>query len=239
MNEAERFLRNAQAQAAQARQPAPASAPASAPAPAPAPAPVPPPPQPQQAWAHPQMPPPPPQQPWAQAPQPQIQPPPQQAWAQPQGWPQQPAYPQAQPSPQGWQQSGMSQSRQKAVSMGTAWRNFWTQWTCEGRASRSEYWFVYVAFSLVLCFFAMLAGVLAAIAPEAALIPAGLYLVMTVVSIFPWWFLSVRRLHDVGHSGWCKLLVIVPVIGPLILLIWLCTKSDPLPNKYGPVPNVE
>ncbi len=85
----------------------------------------------------------------------------------------------------------------------------------------------------------MLAGVLATIAPEAALIPTVIYLVMWVVSIFPWWFLTVRRLHDVGHSGWCLLLAIVPVIGVLILFIWMCTKSEPLPNKYGPVPNVE
>ena len=124
--------------------------------------------------------------------------------------------------------------------MGTAWHNFWTKWTFNGRSSRSEYWLAYVALSLVLCFFAMLAVLFVVIEiEEAAIIPLGLLVVLLVVSRFPWWFLSVRRLHDIGHSGWCLLLAIVPVIGHLILFIWTCTKSDPLPNKYGPVPNVE
>ncbi len=124
--------------------------------------------------------------------------------------------------------------------MGTAWRNLWTQWTFDGRASRSEYWFAYIAYTLTLFVIAMLPDLLRPVFQVnlgVSMIPSIVCTILIVVSIFPLWFLTVRRLHDIGHSGWCLLPAIVPVIGVLILFSWLCTKSDPLPNKYGPVPN--
>ena len=45
----------------------------------------------------------------------------------------------------------------------------------------------------------------------------------------------VRRLHDVGRSGWWYFLSLVPVIN-LILLSWLLTDSEDGPNAWGPSP---
>ena len=47
---------------------------------------------------------------------------------------------------------------------------------------------------------------------------------------------TVRRLHDVGRSGFWLLLVLVPVIGALIVLVFLLLESQREPNKWGPLP---
>ncbi len=44
----------------------------------------------------------------------------------------------------------------------------------------------------------------------------------------------VRRLHDTNHSGWWWFLILIPIIGWIILLVFLCTDSMPGDNKYGP-----
>jgi uncharacterized membrane protein YhaH (DUF805 family) len=47
---------------------------------------------------------------------------------------------------------------------------------------------------------------------------------------------SVRRLHDTGHSGWWVFINLIPVIGAIILLIFLLTDSQEGANQYGPNP---
>src|SRR5690625_3055906 len=45
-----------------------------------------------------------------------------------------------------------------------------------------------------------------------------------------------RRLHDTGRTGWWLLLVVIPIIGPLIVLILMLLDSKPGTNQYGPNP---
>lgn len=45
-----------------------------------------------------------------------------------------------------------------------------------------------------------------------------------------------RRLHDTGHSGWAILYFLIPLAGPIILLVFLCQDSYPAENNYGPNP---
>ncbi len=91
-----------------------------------------------------------------------------------------------------------------------------------GRASRSEYWWWYL--------FAVIVAVVAAIADSsgvlAGLIGLGLFL--------PGLAVGFRRLHDSGRSAWWLLIAIVPLIGILVLLVFLVSAGDALPNKYGP-----
>ncbi|MGG7036757.1 MAG: DUF805 domain-containing protein, partial [Flavobacterium sp.] len=47
---------------------------------------------------------------------------------------------------------------------------------------------------------------------------------------------SVRRLHDVGKSGWFFFIVLIPIVGPIWLLILLFTAGDQGENKYGSDP---
>ena len=50
---------------------------------------------------------------------------------------------------------------------------------------------------------------------------------------------SVRRLHDIGKSGWWLLLWFVPFIGPIVLLIFTLLDSEAGDNQYGPYPKAE
>jgi uncharacterized membrane protein YhaH (DUF805 family) len=63
--------------------------------------------------------------------------------------------------------------------------------------------------------------------------PFALYI---LVSILPSLTVTVRRLHDTGKSGWMILLCLIPIIGGIILLVFLVLDSDPEPNQYGPNP---
>ncbi|WUV77910.1 DUF805 domain-containing protein [Streptomyces sp. NBC_01477] len=48
--------------------------------------------------------------------------------------------------------------------------------------------------------------------------------------------LTVRRIHDTGRSGWFLLLAIIPLVGPIVMLVLTCIEGDPHPNAYGPSP---
>jgi uncharacterized membrane protein YhaH (DUF805 family) len=47
---------------------------------------------------------------------------------------------------------------------------------------------------------------------------------------------GVRRLHDVGKSGWMLLVALIPLIGAIWLLILFCKDSQPQENKWGANP---
>jgi uncharacterized membrane protein YhaH (DUF805 family) len=51
------------------------------------------------------------------------------------------------------------------------------------------------------------------------------------------WVVFTRRMHDIGKSGWWWLIGgIVPVVGPIVLLVFMCMDSQPGDNAYGPNP---
>jgi uncharacterized membrane protein YhaH (DUF805 family) len=95
------------------------------------------------------------------------------------------------------------------------------------RACRSEFWFWRLFYYLVLVAVATLQGGLRTHA-LVGLLELGLFL--------PTLAMSVRRLHDLDRSGWWVLLVLIPIIGWIILLIWYCTRGTDGPNRFGPNP---
>jgi len=72
--------------------------------------------------------------------------------------------------------------------------------------------------------------------PVVGLIAMGLMLLWNLFHIIPAFSLTIRRLHDTGRSGWLFLITFIPLVGPLVLLIFMCLDSKPGPNKYGPNP---
>ena len=102
--------------------------------------------------------------------------------------------------------------------------------TFSGRATRSEYWwFVLFLYATIMC--AVLLGVATGIdKPILALIG-----IFVVLSFSPIVALRVRRLHDIGKSGWWIFLGLVPYIGGFILFIFSVMGSDG-ENEYGPDP---
>lgn len=103
-----------------------------------------------------------------------------------------------------------------------------------GRARRSEYWF----FAL----FGVLAGIVASVLDSILGTDygsSGNGLLGTVVSLglfLPQLAVGARRLHDTGRSGWWQLLWIIPIIGWILLIVWLATDSTPGDNQHGPNP---
>jgi len=113
--------------------------------------------------------------------------------------------------------------------------------TFEGRASRKEYW-MFVLFNLIFTFQAfVLDNALnqmfdLIIGPSGRGIISALY---TLAVVIPGLAVLVRRLHDVGQSGWWILIGVIPLvnlIGVWLLLYWLVKDSDPEQNQYGPNP---
>ena len=128
---------------------------------------------------------------------------------------------------------------QQMVSMGEAFKRFWTRWTCQGRASLSEYWWARLAMHLLSFVINFLFTFLLTLAAgeDGIALASILNWLWILVTLAPDFCLTVRRLHDTGHSGWCYFLLFVPLIGWILLLVWLCRASEPYENQYGPVPN--
>ena len=114
----------------------------------------------------------------------------------------------------------------------------------EGRARRLEYWsfalFGWLTMMGAMFAVLMITGLLGGFDQDTPPAPA----LFAMIVIFGWMLLmiipgisvSVRRLHDVGLSGWLYLITFVPYVGGLFMLVIACIPSQPHPNAYGPAP---
>jgi len=103
-----------------------------------------------------------------------------------------------------------------------------------GRSRRKEYW-MFALFNLI---FSIVATVLDYILGSNMLI-AGYGLFHTIFGLailIPSITVSVRRLHDIGKSGWMLLIAIIPIIGAIWLIVLFVTDSNPGENQYGSNP---
>ena len=91
-----------------------------------------------------------------------------------------------------------------------------------GRARRKEYW-MFVLVHIIISIVIFIVGSFA----------VGLYGLAIIIPAFA---VAIRRLHDTGRSGWWLLVNCVPIIGGIILLIWMVKDSDEGENQYGPNP---
>jgi uncharacterized membrane protein YhaH (DUF805 family) len=105
-----------------------------------------------------------------------------------------------------------------------------------GRSRRSEYWY-FVLFSCLIAIALAAAGLLVAKVTGGPPTLAE-YLVdfFSLLVLIPSLAVSVRRLHDVGMSGWWVLLNLVP-FGSLVVMGFSLQDSQSGDNKYGPNPN--
>ena len=97
-----------------------------------------------------------------------------------------------------------------------------------GRARRSEYWYYVLAYAII-------SAVLNALAQYSSIftILSGIF---GLALICPTLAVAVRRLHDIGKSGWYYLFALIPLVGAIILLVWFVKDSEPGDNVYGPNP---
>ena len=98
----------------------------------------------------------------------------------------------------------------------------------EGRASRKQYWMFYLFYLISYIFFAIIDGLLRT---------DGLFIALfALVSLLPNIAIVTRRLHDINKSGWWQLLMFIPVIGAIVLFVFLLMKGEESENRFGAVP---
>jgi uncharacterized membrane protein YhaH (DUF805 family) len=103
-----------------------------------------------------------------------------------------------------------------------------------GRARRKEYW-MFVLFNMIFAIVAMILDNVLGIAIKGVGYGpiSGLYLLAIII---PSLAVAVRRLHDVGKSGWMIFISLIPIIGAIWLLVLLVTDSNSDENEYGSNP---
>ncbi|MEE9391837.1 MAG: DUF805 domain-containing protein [Planctomycetota bacterium] len=103
-----------------------------------------------------------------------------------------------------------------------------------GRARRKEYW-LFTFFSMVFSFALGLVDVLTGLVDNGSGygLLGGLYALAVFVPTFA---VFVRRLHDTTRSGWWFLIGLIPIIGTIVLIVFLASDSETRSNRYGPNP---
>lgn len=98
-----------------------------------------------------------------------------------------------------------------------------------GRAPRSEYWW----FSL----FVILASIALGLVDSAIFGGESLFSplsdLFSLATLLPSLAVTSRRLHDYGKSAWWMLLILVPLVGWIVLIYWMCQKGTDGPNLFG------
>jgi len=107
-----------------------------------------------------------------------------------------------------------------------------------GRASRAEYWYFFlfnIIISIILSILGNVIGLSVIVGTAGSEINI-LSTIYSLVVLIPGLAVLVRRLHDVGKSGWMALLCLIPLIGTIWILVLTVRDSIPGDNEYGPNP---
>ncbi len=98
----------------------------------------------------------------------------------------------------------------------------------EGRAQRQEYW-MFMLFNIIIS--VVIGFVLGLLGGILGITLTPVSLIYSLAVLCPTIAVGIRRMHDVGRSGWWLLC-------PVVNLIFACTDSQPGANEYGPNPKM-
>ncbi len=112
----------------------------------------------------------------------------------------------------------------------------------EGRSRRKEFW-MFTLFYILIMLLPIVMLVIGAAASSGSeemspLLALGIALIGFIIlgCLIPSIAVQVRRFHDQDKSGWLVLLNLIPSIGGLIVLVFMCLEGTRGPNQYGPDP---
>lgn len=105
----------------------------------------------------------------------------------------------------------------------------------DGRARRREFW-MFVLFNVIATVVASILDGALGLTFDSMTHYGYIYSAYSLAVLVPSFAVSVRRLHDIGKSGWWLLIVFVPIIGGIWLLILLVTPGQSGSNSYGADP---
>ncbi len=98
----------------------------------------------------------------------------------------------------------------------------------DGRARRKEYWMFALFYILIYLGLMLVESLVGS--------PGILVLIFSLGLLVPSVGVTIRRLHDTSRSGWWVLIAFVPLVGGIVLLVFMCLDSTPGSNAYGPNP---
>ena len=104
-----------------------------------------------------------------------------------------------------------------------------------GRARRSEYWYFFLFTAII----GVVGGILDAIFRTRSGMYGGtgpIQGILQLALLIPTLAVGARRLHDTGRSGWWYLIGLVPLVGIIILIVFLASEGNPGQNAYGSPP---
>lgn len=105
----------------------------------------------------------------------------------------------------------------------------------DGRARRTEYWMFTLFHLLIMLALSFVEGALG-LSATGGFGGGFLSLLYGLAMMIPGLAVVVRRLHDTGRSGWWFFIGFIPLIGPIVLVVFLCLDSQPGRNQYGENP---
>ena len=109
------------------------------------------------------------------------------------------------------------------------------------RSTRNEFWWFFLCNLIVMFAIAHMGGRFEGMfrSPAVGNLFSGVLSLYYLASLIPSFAVMVRRLHDTNRSGWSILFSLIPLIGGIILIVFLAQPSDLESNKWGPVPGEE
>lgn len=103
-----------------------------------------------------------------------------------------------------------------------------------GRARRKEYWMFFLFNLIVSVVLAVVDSFTGTFSESLGIgLLGGLY---ALGVLLPSIGVSIRRLHDTDRSGWWLLIGLIPLIGAIVLLVFMVLDGTPGPNRFGPNP---
>ena len=108
-----------------------------------------------------------------------------------------------------------------------------------GRARRAEYWYYALFITIAWIIAAVGDFALGTSIADPMGNPSGfgaLTIILGLATFLPSISVLVRRLHDTDRSAWWLLLYLLPLIGPIVMFVFLVLKGTTGENKFGPDP---
>ena len=114
----------------------------------------------------------------------------------------------------------------------------------QGRSRRKEYWMFFLLMMIIYSAFMaplMLGGLATSMAGQQApgplfFVGMGLFVLFALAVFIPSIAVQVRRFHDQDRSGWMVLIALIPYIGGIVVLVFMCLEGTRGPNRFGSDP---
>ena len=111
----------------------------------------------------------------------------------------------------------------------------WKQYAdFSGRARRKEYW-IFSLINYIIIFFLYILQIVMIESTLWLIFPI-IFFLYAVAVFLPGLAVNIRRLHDIGRSGWWYLIYLIPIIGAIWLTVLMCLDSEPGENQWGENP---